>query len=158
MKKYRQLQVFAIALITIYLIVGYATRFLKTEIYPVFAWSLFTYIPQAEQNGYDLKIRSINNISLETPVYFSQGGEWYKNSHSIVVQFTIRQFAEAILNDRKELFLEKQTLIERVYFAELNQVQYEVVQISFDLRDRWEENQIIEEKIIAVFEKITDEK
>lgn len=60
------------------------------EIFPVFSWSLFTWIPN-DFYDYALRIVAIDNENLHPLLYFQEAGHWFPEADSMSAYDSIQK-------------------------------------------------------------------
>lgn len=154
MKAYRRLQKFIVAVLIVYVTVGYGFHYLKwPELYPIYSWELFSYVPDRERIDFGLLITSVNDRPLPEPVYFEDAEELLNDAHSIEAYVSIQELAVAILRDNRSEAARIQEYIESLYFSDLESISYQIIRRKADLLSLWEGADYDEEVIIASFDK-----
>lgn len=122
------------------------------KIYPFFSWILFEKTPQVVQEGYALRIISIEKNILDEPSYFYGNRNFFMKDTLSSTEYhrVINQLGESLeegLNDK--ILLYREVLEDNFVFKPIS---YEIVLIKFDLIERWQGNKLLEEKSLIVFE------
>jgi hypothetical protein len=137
-----------------YVAIGYGFHYLNwTELFPMYSWELYSYVPARERIDFGLLITGINGEPLPEPVYFEKAEGLLSDAHSIVALSSIHEFAVAILREDELEVTRIRDYIESLYFSEFESVSYQIVRRKADLLDLWEGADYDEETVIATFEK-----
>jgi hypothetical protein len=137
-----------------YVVIGYGFHYLNwTELFPMYSWELYSYVPARERIDFGLLITSINGEPLPEPVYFEEAEGLISEAHSIVAIASIQEFAGAILREDESEAARIRGYIESLYFDEIESVGYQIIRRRADLLDLWEGAEYDEETVIATFEK-----
>jgi hypothetical protein len=129
-----------------YALIGAQDR--SHENFPVFAWHLFSQIPEPEKSDYSLRLLETNGRPRTPPVYFEdarlvtggQAAQAYVAMYQLAVNIR-RENAMAAAILRKQ--------IEASYFSEFTSVHYQVVRRTFDIKERRKCDCFLKEEVIA---------
>jgi len=139
MQRYRRLKILAAALLC-----GYAAAALvlkltlrrDAEVFPLFAWSLFSTVP-AEDTDYAVRILSIGGEVLEPPLYFQQARFFFEGTDSIAAFMTVQRLGDALKAGDAAAIAAHRRLLERQYLRGRGVVRYEIVRRTFNTLTRW---------------------
>ena len=152
MQYYTFLKRFIAVVVILYFVMGNFTwnRY-HIEIFPVYSWDLFSYIPNLSID-YALKINAIDQVYLDPPAYFQEMPNEFSEANSIVAYHVIQSFGRAVeLNDVESIKNLRQQ-IESIYFSNQTQVEYEIRKRTFFAGERWRENRYEENIRLATYD------
>lgn len=121
------------------------------EVFPFFAWELFSRVPPAEQEAVALRFVEINGEVLDPPVYFEKADTWLSNSRSPTAYHVIRQLGSALEQSQLMRAAIKRELLESRFMQDVRTAEYEIVKVRFDILERFECDCYIEEMPLARF-------
>lgn len=125
-------------LLLLYVSIAVSTHLTKQpEIFPFFSWSLFSSVPQPEKTNYGLRLIAVDGKTLQTPLFFEEGEQYFAGANSIMAMTTIRRLARAIEAGNAGQIVEYQTFFEEMFLAEASDVAYEVVRRTYNPVERW---------------------
>jgi hypothetical protein len=152
-KKYYHLQIFIASFLAFYVTLGIFARIVlrsQGELFPIYTWALFSRVPN-EQREFALRIRAVGCKVLESPLYFQDAGQWFRQAESISAYVSIQKLGSAVLaNDIVEIDKVRR-LLESVYLRGPEGVRYEVVERKFNPMDRWKYGTFRSEKSLEGF-------
>lgn len=154
MKSYRRLQNLIALVLLAYMSIGYGFHiFGLRELYPIFSWELFSYVPAQQRIDYGLLIIQVNGEQLPEPVYFEDAAFLPEQAHSIEAYVAIQILASAIVQQDTAETERVRSYFEDIFLIEVETATYQVVRRQADLLLLWQTGQYDEETIIATFEK-----
>ena len=96
MRSYTILKRGITTLVILYFLIGNITwAAWDLEIFPIYSWDLFSYIPNLSID-YGLKINAIDGTYLDQPIYFQDAKDIFNNTESIIAFNVIQTLGEAI--------------------------------------------------------------
>lgn len=144
MQYYTFLKRFIAIIVILYFVIGNFTwnRY-QIEIFPIYSWDLFSYIPNLSVD-YALKINAIDQAYLDPPAYFQEMPNEFSEANSIVAYHVIQSLGRAIESNDEESIKSLRHQIESTYFSNHFHVEYEVRKRSFFAGERWRNNRFEE--------------
>ena len=152
MQYYTFLKRFIAIIVILYFLIGNFTwsRY-QLEVFPIYSWDLFSYIPNLSVD-YALKINAIDQTYLETPKYFQEMPNEFSDSGSIVAYHVIQSFGRAVESSDAESIKNLRNQIESTYFSNHLHVEYEVRRRTFYAGERWRDNRFEENIRLATYD------
>lgn len=106
------------------------------EKFPIFSWSLFSKVPPATGQDYNLRFTEINGTPIDPPLYFPQLKTYFKAAGAPGAYALARQWGGDIDRDSPRA-TQSRTLFEAAYLQDISSARYEVVRRTFDRRERF---------------------
>lgn len=154
MQVYRRLQWGLATLALLYFLVGNgAWLWGYREIYPIFSWDLFSYVPN-DVVDFGLRITKTGDVVLDPPVYFEAATDLIPDAQSIVAYTNIQALGLAILADQPVELAEAAYKVEALHLANLLPVDYEIVRRRYAPLERWRMGALQNEEVIGAFRAI----
>lgn len=159
MNKHRKLKAFIATVFISYAcsgaILAISSTLIKSanEIFPVFSWSLFTFIPN-DFHDYALRIIAIDNENLNPTLYFQDAGHWFPETDSMSAYDSIQKLGTAVSAKDVKRIEEVRQFLEPIYLGEVKSVSYEIVERSFDPLDRWKYGKFNTVRSLGFFERL----
>ena len=150
MKRYRRLQLLAVAALLFQLVVGLSGELTsQREFFPFTSWFLFTLVPHRIAE-YDLVLRSQGDRTLDPPLPYSHAAGYVNQPHSITVYQLIQKFgrAEEAHDDDGSRLLRRQV---EAQFAQPG-LRYDLVRVTYLPVERWETGRVRETRTLRSFE------
>lgn len=149
MRLYRRMQWGFATLALLYFLVGNgAWLWGNREIYPIFSWDLFSYVPN-EVVDFGLRITKTGNTELEPPLYFEAAVDLLPDAQSIVAYTNIQALGAAIRAGQPvELAADR---VAALHLYPLLPVEYEIVQRRYAPLDRWRTGAVRSEELLGAF-------
>lgn len=135
-----------------YFLVGMSARIFvlpKEEIFPIFSWSLFSYVPSVVYN-YDVQILRYKNLEMKPPILYHEAEKIVPKAQEISAYIVIQAWGKALAKKDYEQAKKQQAIFERIYL--LPKTKYQVVLIKYNPITRWQNN-TMNIVPIAVFSK-----
>lgn len=152
MKRYRITQWSIVLGLILYPLIAYSTIGLpQRELFPFFSWELFSHIPPKEITSYGIRFNSANGNELNEPLYFEDAMHLTRHAESVDAFVTLQSLGSAIEQNDLVQVATSQQLLQSTYFGDISAAEYEIVRRRFDLLERWQSNQYLEEEVIAHF-------
>jgi hypothetical protein len=108
----------------------------REEAFPVFSWSLFSKIPEAELTDYSIRLTSVNGQELPTPLYYDQATSLLVTARRPEPNLVMQQLGSAVARDKPyAAALAKETLEDR-WLEGIDSAEYEIVRRRFDIIER----------------------
>lgn len=123
----------------------------QIEIFPIYSWDLFSYIPNLATD-YGLKINAINHTDLDQPAYFQELNNYFDEADSIIAVTVIQNLGHAIENNDAEAIDNLRLQIESIYFSNHDHVQYEITKRTYYANERWRSGKFEDERGLAVYD------
>lgn len=127
------------------------------EIFPVFSWSLFTWIPN-DFRDYALRVIAVDNENLHPTLYFQEAGYWFPETHSMPAYDSIQKLGAAVAANDAKRIEEIRQFLEPIYLGGVKSVRYDVVERSFDPLERWECGEFNTVRSLSSFESLKKQK
>jgi hypothetical protein len=160
MKTYRRLQLWIAIILIAYASLGSVIRSVRAsrEIFPIFSWELFAYVPNEGQE-YGLKITAINNQLLDSPLYFEEAVQQWGVSDSVAATaFShIQALGQAIVQGDAQRIQEARSNLETLYSGMGKNIRYEIIIRSFDVLEHWKTGRFTGEQRLEIFETSDNE-
>ena len=151
MRLYRRMQWGFATLALLYFLVGNgAWLWGNREIYPIFSWDLFSYVPN-EVVDFGLRITKTGDTELDPPIYFEAAVDLLPDARSIVAYTNIQALGVAILADRPIELAAAADRVEALHLYPLLPVEYEIVQRRYAPLDRWLTGVVRGEELMGAF-------
>ncbi len=147
-----QKKLIAIVVVMYFIIGNFTWGTFRLEIYPIFAWELFSLVPNLETD-FGLQINAVNNVALDSPTYIQDLPDEFSEANSIIVYFVIQNLGKAIESGKQDKVQEYRDQIESIYFSSQKQVDYEIIKRSYYPRDRWYTGEYEEEVRLSQYDK-----
>lgn len=131
MPKARRIQLGFIGFALLYALVGnYTWITAQTELFPIYSWDLFSYIP-AHTAEFAIRITAVNGKTLDPPLYFNEATQYIPAAQTIEAFALIQRFGNAVYTNKSDA-VTLQEQFESLYLQQLETVSYELVIRSFD--------------------------
>lgn len=145
------------AILAFYFVAGLATK--RTgEIFPIFHWALYAVAPETK-NEYELYILEQDGQRFSPPLllqHTEEYGEWLAASYDIYNSLgVIGSFSKAYRAGLEEHAAELKAGLEQ-NFIPGETVRYEIRQVEYGARERYDTGNIIDSTTIGVFSKEKD--
>ena len=108
------------------------------EVWPFFAWNLFTKVPTAHSADYDVRILEARGLRVPAPAYFEDAHIETDQVRMIQAYQTLQNWGLAHRNRDAAAESAVRKRFESLYLSRLEHVRYEFVQRVFDIRERLE--------------------
>lgn len=131
------MRIFVISFLILYFILGKSTDYFRTgEIFPIYSWQLFSFVPQKTITEFAIEIQELQGKKLETPQLFQNMRSIIPGASLFTAYRTIQNLGRAQTrnNSIKTEKLKKQ--FEDLYLK--LPAKYDLIQITFDPLERWE--------------------
>lgn len=152
MRYYTVLKRLITILVILYFFVGNFTwEFYKLEIFPIYSWDLFSYIPNLS-GDYGLKINAINGEYLDPPLYYQDAADLFNDTESIITFNVIQTLGQAIDQQDNAKITAAREQIETLYFGKYDQVEYELKKRTYYASERWRSGQFESEERLATYD------
>jgi hypothetical protein len=136
---YRQLQLLFHLLVVGYMAVALVLglSFYHREIFPVFSWSLFSYV-EAHKTEFAVLVTEVDGRQLEAPREFMDSKDLFAGAGNMRAYYTIQNFGWAVMRRDLETVNKLRRLFESEYMkGPARDVKYQVIVRSFDAIERW---------------------
>lgn len=151
MQAYRRLQWGIAAFVLLYALIGNAVWFRHyREIYPIFSWDLFSYVPN-EVADFGLRITRTGDTVLDFPIYFEAATGLVPDAQSIVAYTNIQALGVAIMAGQSVELAAAAHRVESLHLYTLMPVEYEIVRRRYSPLARWREGEFLSEEAIGAF-------
>lgn len=157
MQKIRGAYLIRICFVLIFLLLYFTISFYATSyvqegiLYPFYAWILFDRVPQKIQNYFEVRIIQYGNTKFPQPVSLTEmKGLRFDQliTRSYIFQM-IQNLGHAVLSHSEDNVMRLRQDLEIIFSG--NFAVYEIVEVTFNLIDRWENAKVIGVKHIATF-------
>jgi hypothetical protein len=157
--RYRAFRLFPLLMVGFYILVTFYGARLdsRPEIFPFFNWSLFS-SSSGERNEYALLIRGVEGQSLAKPQLFydMKGTFMHARQRDVNVSKVVQELGSALHQNKPQLAYEKRRMIEERFMADVQDVQYDLVMLTFDPIERLDTGKIKNERVVASYRKAYD--
>lgn len=152
MAAYRRTKWLILGAILFYFTVGNGARYwLGREIYPIFSWELFSYVPN-ELVDYGLRVTQVDHRVLPKAVYFEAAPELFKDAQSIIAYNNIQALGQMIDAHRSDNAEAAHIKVEQQHLQIAHSLRYEIVRRNSIPLIRWKTGSFSSEVVIANFE------
>lgn len=108
----------------------------REEAFPVFSWSLFSKIPEAEITDYSIRFTSVDGVELPTPLYYDEATALLTTAQRPEPNQVMQKLGSAVASDKPyAAALAKETLEDR-WLEGIDSAEYEIVRRRFDIIER----------------------
>ncbi len=156
MRSVQRLKYALASIVVLYALIAVGLRFLwpsgPTEVFPIFSWDLFSVVPGSVVVDYGVKITAVDGTALDPPLYFEQATAYFKQAHSVDASVIIGRLGTNC-QGRNDPNLPIADYFNTVFLADHALVEYTVMQRTYDLLDRWHNQQFIAEQPVCIFKK-----
>jgi hypothetical protein len=142
--------------LTLYFLIALCIPGPGREIYPFFAWDLFSIIPNPKER-YDLYIISYGDKKYDDPInYFSGANLIFRQKSGYPTQFynIIQNLGRAIETDNSREINKNKEKIESIFHP--YSFKYEIRTGTYDPVEYWKSKRYLSEKKLGVFESQND--
>jgi hypothetical protein len=152
MKRYRAFLYAWLLATVLYVAVGNYTWMRGSyEVFPVFAWELFSYVPGAATD-YGVRLTQIGGAPLTPPRYFEEAAGLVRDTHSIEAYVVIQDLGRAVESGDADAVAQARTTLESLYLDGLGAVTYDLYQRRASPLARAQSGAFDEEQQLATFE------
>lgn len=151
---YRRLTLSMFAFVLCYLGVAYwgGKYHSRGELFPVFNWSLFTYVYETRVLV-ELSVSRIGDQTFDEPVPYYDLGLFFDSARirSIDVQKNLDRLVGAIRRGDKAAAGRLRRVLEEQHLSGRGTVDYRIESVIFEPLDRWKNDAVIGRRLIAEF-------
>ena len=122
----------------------------EAEVFPVFAWSVFTTVP-AENAEYALRILAVAGDALDPPRFYEEVPSFFPESQRVEVFWIAQRLGRALDSGDVERIRAHRLLLERQHLRGRGTLQYEIVHRTFNTLARWSTGQFKSIRPLATF-------
>lgn len=155
LRNYNALKVVIAAFVACYGIVAYqgGARSERGEYFPVFNWSLFTYVSSV-RGLLELHVKRIGDHEFEHPVNYFELDEYFHtaSNRSTDLKKNLERLVRAKKRGDEAQVAALRKLIENRHLSGHGPVEYEIVYVVFSPVDRWKTGRVMRESVIAQWE------
>lgn len=152
MRYYKFLQICIVLFAICYAAIGFGTwHWYRFEIFPFFAWELFSGVP-GEIVDFGVKITHINGQTLIPPRYFEFTDTWFDDARSVNAQVNIQGLGVAVAAQNDAEIQRRRTQFEELHLKNHANVHYELYRRRYYPLDRWHTGQFLNEELLASFQ------
>jgi hypothetical protein len=120
------------------------------EVFPFASWSLFSLVPNQVED-FSLRVTRLNGKPLEPPKYFEALYKVLPSVSDHSARMTIQKLGRALAAGKGEDAKFWRDHLEQSYLAKFADVDYQVVHRRYDVMDRWRQNRIDDETVMASY-------
>ena len=135
--RFRRMQALGLAIVLVYvassLYLGFSG---KRDAYPLFSWSLFTYVPNV-QYDFGLLITEIDGRILDPPQDLMSFRDRLSGAGEIRAYYTVQDFGDALVRRDAVKMKALRLLLEREYLAGAGELRYRIVARAYDPIEKW---------------------
>jgi hypothetical protein len=125
----------------------------RGERLPVFSWSLFSEVPDAEKTDYGVRFLAVDGTPLDEPTYFELASDHLSTTRDPAAHSLIDQIGDSLVRDEPMRAALQRDLFESRFLQDLDGARYEVVRRTYDVLDRIEcVGCYIDVEVLATFE------
>lgn len=149
---YRRTKWFILGAVLFYFIVGNGARYwLGREIYPIFSWELFSYVPN-ELVDYGLRVTQVDHKVLPKAVYFEAAPSLFSDAQSIIAYNNIQALGQLLDAHQADNAQAARIKVEQQHLHIAHALSYEIIRRSSIPLVRWKTGSFATEVVIANFE------
>jgi hypothetical protein len=105
------------------------------EVFPFFAWSLFSTVPTPQNGDFDVRILSAQGLPRPGPIYF-EDANLQPGAQEVQGQAALQSLGRLTLQHENRRARTVRKRFESVYLRNLSHVRYQLVQRRWDIRKR----------------------
>lgn len=149
-RRWRRL-VFAFTLLYVVISLGslvILARKSKNEVFPIFSWALFCFIPQQEQD-YGIRVIQGGDATPATPRYIERTD--FPGANSPALYMVIQDMGHALRQGQDDTLDTKRKILETNYLPPDSAVRYELVRREFDVLERYRDGTFRHIEVLGTF-------
>ena len=127
----------------------------KKEIFPVFSWSLFSYVSDRAKQ-IELEILEIDHVALAEPAHFYALGDEFHAAQmrDVTMSKLLERLAAALESGDAEATESLRSVLERTYLTGHRQIRYRIVLAKFHPIERWRDGTVRSKQELGRFEAL----
>ncbi len=122
------------------------------ELFPIFAWSLFSRVPGDVQEGFDVRIVALDGVPFDEPVAYGSVDVALTGEDVTGALDVIDAMGAALRDGRTDAADDARALFESRFLREADQVTYEVIEVTYTTEERYECRCVVEGEVLGRFE------
>lgn len=151
-RSYRRLKYSILLFAVAYALVGSATwHWFRYEIFPIFSWDLFSYVPY-ELIDYGVKITRVGDSTPEPSLYYEAAGSFFPDAQSITAYTNIQVLGHAVEWGTDADVQRARQQFEHLHLNNIAPVHYEVWKRRSRPLLRWQTGTFLSEDQLASFQ------
>lgn len=127
----------AVAFLVLYICVLVVNGPAKPEFFPFFNWSLFSNVPDPQQEDFGIRFISVDGKPLEPPLYLEKSQSLGLPSGSPDAYKAIQNWGKAVVKGQILRAANGRDVVEDRYLANLKRADYELVSRRYDILQRY---------------------
>ena len=121
------------------------------EVFPLFAWDLFAKVPAPHGGDFSARLIEAEGLRGTVPVYY-EDSHLQPGARQIQGYYALQRLGRTLLRGDRALSTGLRKHFEGTYLAGLRHVRYEVVERTYDIRERVEcRNCFTKIKVLATY-------
>lgn len=123
----------------------------RSELFPVFNWSLFTYVSDVRKLC-ELEVLSIDGVRLDRPTRFYELRNRFRAGRDVTVLKLVNRSCNAKSEGRENTFEELRKVLESSFLSDKNSVEYRLVIHTYNPIARWRDGSVISTRVLGEYQ------
>lgn len=148
----RHLKYLAIGTLVLYFVLGAGLRvFVRDDIYPIFSWNLFSYIPN-DQYKFSLRVLSYGTDKYTPPKRFDEMATIFEKIHQPPTEYVrdIDQMGYALQGKDTDKIARIKTRLDTMFYK--TPATYEITKVRYNPVEFWRTRSYISEVVLITFD------